>query len=98
MLEKFLYVKCIIDSIKIIVAVLNSFYLHKMINSNHKSDITMKLSVQIGPSGGFFFVSSVYPRRIFDWDITVESRILNLDLWNPGEEQMYDEGFKIFQE
>lgn len=90
-------IKYIIDRVEFIVAVPNSLYLHKMMNSDPKSHTILKVKAlaRIAPCEDFFFISSVYPRSISHQDITVKSGILNPHWWNPGEERMSDRGFKI---
>ena len=63
--------------------------------SDYKSHITVKALVGIAPGGGLTFISSVFPGRISDKDITVKSGLLNRQMWEPGEELMADQGFTI---
>ena len=88
MKEKFPNVKCIIDCVEFKIAVPSSLVLHKLMYSDYKV-------IGIAPGGGFTFISSVFPGSISDKDITVKSRLLYRQMYEPGEELMADRGFTI---
>ena len=95
MKEKFPNVKCIIDCVEFKIAVTSSLVLHKLMYSDYKNHTTVKALVGIASGGGFTFISSVFLGSISDTDITVKSGLLNLQMWEPGEELMADRGFAI---
>ena len=81
MKEKFPNVRCIIDCVEFIFAVLSSLTLHKILYSDCKSHTTVKVLVGIVPGVGFSFFPSAFPGIISDKNITVKSGLLNPDLW-----------------
>ena len=93
--EKFPNVRCIIDCVEFIFAVLSSLILHKILYSDCKSHTTVKVLVGIVPGVGLSFFPSVFPGIISDKNITVKSGLLNPDLWEPGSELMADRGFTV---
>ena len=95
MRAKYPHVKCIIDCVEFKVEVPVSLIMHKLFYSSYKSHTTVKCLVGIAPTGGFNFISSVFPGSISDKEITVRSGVLNPLLWNSGDGLMADRGFTI---
>ena len=95
MKEKIPNMRCIVDCVEFKVTVPSSLALHKMMYSDYKSHTTVKVLLGIVPGGGFSSVSFAFPGSVSDKSIKVKSGLLNLDLWEPGNELMADRGFTV---
>ena len=89
MKEKSFNARCIVEFIEFKVAVPSSLTLHKMLYSDYKSHISVKVLVGIVPGGGFSFVLSAFPGSISDKSIKVKSGL------EPRNELMEDCGFTV---
>ena len=85
--------RVILDATEIYVEQPDLPELQQMTFSNYKNDNTFKGIVGISPDGVVIFVSPLFPGCISDKDLTRRCGIL--DILEPGDSVMADQGFDI---
>ena len=95
MKNKFPSTRVIIDCSEFPAQNPSSLSMQKLMYSQYKGRVTVKVLLGIMPGGGFTFVSSAFPGSASDREIVMKSGILNPALYENGDSIMADRGFTI---